>query len=165
MDLLERYLKSPDTTYVGKVRTTQVGVDSSGKDITSLKRGVNFFDGVGRAPGNPAPDEYQTEFQRNAPGDFRYGAGDKVPAGTNDKSYPLSRWLSTALDKAFGPTGYITNTRFTTIGDVRNAPNTLVHKYAPLPGREFKQSPILSQLSKSKIIGSPSGPAPSGLQG
>jgi hypothetical protein len=120
---------------------------------------------VGRAPSNPAPDEFQTEFTRNNPGDFRYGAGDKVPAGTNDKSYPLSRWLSKALDKAFGPGGYFTNTRFTKIGDVRNAPNTPVHSYAPLPGKKFEEATILSQLSKNKIIGSAAGPSPSGLQG
>jgi hypothetical protein len=161
MNLEERYNAAGADTYVGRVRLQQSAEAGAGA-------GVNFVDGDARGIWSPdstaAPDQVQAEFTRNESGDYRYGGGDKNPAGTNDKSYPLSRWLSRGLEKAFGADGYFTNNRFTTVNDVRNA-GTLVHKYAPLGGKQFDEATILSELSKGKISGSPIGPSPAGLGG
>jgi hypothetical protein len=168
MNLEQRYNSAPESTYVGKVRARQAAEAGEGP-------GVNFLDGDQRGTWSPAseaaPDTMQKEFTRNAAGDFRYGGGGKVPGGTNDGSFPLSRWLDKSLKIAFGgvgpaslPNGYWGNTRFTTIRDARNA-GTNLHNYAPVPGRAFQEADILSELSKSKITGSPSGPAPAGLNG
>ncbi len=158
MNLEQRYNAAAASSYVGKVRTTQ----ASG----TAGDGVNFLDGDGRgkwAPGSvAAPDQVQNEFKTNAAGDFRYGGGGKVPAATNNKTYPLSRWLNRGVTK--GDT-YFTNNRFTTIGDVRNAPGTEVHKFSPLPGKKFDESTILSEMAKGRMNGSPAGPAPAGMNG
>jgi hypothetical protein len=157
--LEERYNEAGSDTYVGRVRTLQSA------DATS-DRGVNFLDGAPRNQGNDAPDEYQTEFTRNEPGAFRYGGGGLEPGATNDGSYPLSRWLDKGVQKAFeGSESYFLNNRYTSIGDVRNAPGTRVHNYAPVSGKRFDESVVLSELSKGKIFGSPKGPSPAGLQG
>ena len=159
MTLEERYNNSGADSYVGRVRLLQSAERGAGD-------GVNFFDGVGRGQGNSAPDEYQTEFTRNEPGAHLYGGGGLEPGATNDGSYPLSRWLNKGVDKAFdGAESYFLNNRYTSIGDVRNAPGTRVHNYAPVSGKRFDESAILSELSKGKISGSPKGPSPAGLQG
>lgn len=161
MNLEERYNTAAATTYAGRVRTTQAA------DV-GVGLGVNFFDGDGREqwrPGTTAPDDVvQNEFKRNAAGDFRYGGGGKVPAATNNKSYPLSRWLSRGTDK--GDT-YFTNNRYTTIigGDVRNVPGRQVHTFSPLSGKKFDESSILSTFAKGRISGGASGPAPAGIGG
>lgn len=159
MNLEERYNSAAATTYVGQVRTKQAA------DV-GVGRGVNFLDGDGRGQWEPgsvaAPDQVQNEFSRNAAGDFRYGGGGKVPAATNNKSYPLSRWLSRGTDK--GDT-YFTNNRYTTIGDVRNAPGTQVHKFSPLSGKKFDESSILSTFAKGRLSGGASGPSPAGIGG
>ena len=158
MNLEQRYNNAAASTYVGKVRETQAAGTAGA--------GVNFLDGDGRGTWSPdataAPDEVQTEFKKNAAGDFRYGGGGKVPAGTSNKSYPLSRWLARGVEK--GDT-YFTNNRFTTTGDVRNAPGTTVHKYSPLTGKRFDEAAILSTLVKGRLSGSPAGPSPAGLNG
>lgn len=156
MNLEDRYKAAAATTYVGKVRDQQAAKTAG--------PGVNFMDGIGRdawdAAVNPAPDQYQEEFTRNAAGDFRYGGGGKVP-GT---SYTLSRWLNKGLEKA---TEYFANNKFTTIiaGDTRNAPGRVVHAFSPLSGKTFGESQILSELAKGKITGAASGPTPGGLNG
>jgi len=163
MNLEERYNAAPESTYVGRVRARQSADAGAGP-------GVNFLDGDARGVWSPdgaaPPDQVQAEFTRNALGDFRYGGGDKTPAGTNDGSYPLSRWLTRGVEKAFKSSdSYLSSTRYTSIGDVRNAPGTLVHKYAPVGGKKFDEATILSEISKGKISGSPTGPSPAGLGG
>ncbi len=159
MNLEERYNAAGNDTYVGRVKEFQAA-------DAGARAGVNFLDGDGRAEWSPsaeaAPDVVQEEFTRNAAGAYRYGGAGKTPAGTNDGSYPLSRWLARGVEK--GDT-YFTNNRFTTIGDVRNAPGTTVHKFSPLEGKRFDESAILSELSKGKIGGAASGPSPAGLNG
>lgn len=154
MTLEERYNAAAGNTYVGRVKSLQAA------DV-GPKNGVNFMDGTGRAKNNTAPDEYQTEFKRNAEGDFKYGGGGKVPGNTDNK-YSLSRWLPKALDKAFGAGGYFLNNRYTTLNDVKNS-QVKIHKFAPITGRDF--TTILPSLSKGRVIGSSSGPSPSGLMG
>jgi hypothetical protein len=150
MTLEERYNAAGNETYVGRVKSFQAGGEAGA--------GVNFLDGDGRGAWSPdataAPDEVQTEFTKNAAGDFRYGGGGKV-AGT----YSLSRWLQKGVDK--GDT-YLTNNRFTTINDVRNA-NTIVQKYNGLSGKDFITK--LGELSKGKVNGGAVGPSPAGLGG
>lgn len=158
MNLEQRYNAAAVTTYAGKVRTTQAAGTAGA--------GVNFFDGDGRAVWEPgqtaAPDVVQNEFKTNASGDFRYGGGGKVPAATNNKSYPLSRWLARGVEK--GDT-YFTNNRYTTIADTRNAPGTQVHKFSPLAGKKFDESNILSTFAKGRLSGGAAGPSPAGLNG
>lgn len=153
MTLEERYNAAGNDTYVGRVKAFQAA-DAGAID------GANFMDGDGKpkfaAGGAPAPDQVQTEFKRNAEGDFRYGGGGKV-AGT----YALSRWLPKGVDKA---DTYFVNNKFTTIKDVRNA-DTVVHKYSPLAGKSFEVAGNLSELAKGKFTGSPAGPSPAGVQG
>lgn len=152
MTLEERYNAAGNDTYVGRVKNLQAA-------DAGAREGVNFMDGDGRGqwgPGKtPAPDQVQTEFKRNAEGDFRYGSGGKV-AGT----YTLSRWLDKGVQK--GDT-YLTNNRFTTVKDVRNA-DTIIQKYNWLnEGKTFAGK--LPSLTKGKVTGSPSGPSPAGLNG
>jgi hypothetical protein len=159
MTLEERYNQAAETTYVGKVRAQQAA-------DAGARGGVNFMDGDGRGSWSqgqtPAVDQVQTEFSRNAAGAYRYGGAGKVPASTNDKTYPLSRWLSRGVTK--GDT-YFTNTRFINIGDVRNAPGTRVHKYSPLTEDDKFIAKALQELAKGRVNGSASGPAPAGLNG
>lgn len=158
MTLEERYNQAAESTYVGKVRSQQAA-DAGDRG------GVNFMDGDARgsfqAGQSPPPDVVQNEFKRGSAGDYRYGGGGKVPAATNNKSYPLSRWLEKGVTK--GDT-YFTNNRFISIGDVRNAPGTVVHKYSPLADKDFINN-TLQELAKGRVNGSPSGPAPAGLNG
>jgi hypothetical protein len=152
--LEERYRDAGPDTYVGKVRTLQSAASTN-------PQGVNFLDGTPRSQNNSAPDEYQDEFTRNKPGSFKYGGEGKVPGSLNTTAYPLSRWLSKGLEKAFGAEGYYTNNRYTTISNVRNAPNTRVHNYAPLSGKRYDDVDIVS----ARVNGGAKGPAPSGLGG
>lgn len=160
MNLEERYNAASENTYVGKVRARQAADAGAGA-------GTNFLDGDGSGQWQPgqtaAPDVVQNEFKRNAAGDFRYGGGGKSPGGTNNGSYPLSRWLQRGLEK--GDT-YMTNNRYTTITDARNSSN-MVYKYSPMVGKSFSESAILSEMSKAKIgpQSSPVGPTPGGLNG
>ena len=152
MTLEERYNSAGANTYVGRVKNLQAADAGTGP-------GVNFMDGDGKSqwgPGKtPAPDQVQTEFKRNTQGDFRYGGGGKV-AGT----YTLSRWLTKGIDK--GDT-YLTNNKFTTVSDIRNA-STLLQKYNWMnEGKTFAGT--LPSLSKGKVTGAPSGPSPAGLNG
>lgn len=156
MNLEERYNQAAANTYVGRVRSLQAA-DAGAKD------GVNFLDGDARnvwTPGSTAaPDQVQTEFKRNAEGDFRYGGGGKVP-GSADNTYKLSRWLKKGTDK--GDT-YLTNNRFTTVNDVRNS-STLLQRYNWLK-EDSTFAGKLPELSKGKVTGAPSGPSPAGLNG
>lgn len=152
MTLEERYNQAAASTYVGKVRTMQAA-DAGAID------GVNFMNGEGFVGKPPAPDQVQTEFKRNAAGDYRYGAGDKNPASTNDGTYPLSRWLSKGLEK--GAT-YLTNVRFNTVKDVRNG-NTKLQNYDwRNAGNSFAGK---LTTAKNRIDGGPAGPAPAGING
>jgi len=152
MTLEERYNAAGNDTYVGRVKSKQAADAGAGA-------GVNFFDGEARNTWTPdataAPDQVQTEFKRNAQGDFRYGGGGKI-AG----KYTLSRWLNKGVEK--GDT-YLANNKFTTVSDVRNA-STLLQKYNWMnEGKTFAGT--LPALSKGKVTGSPSGPSPAGLNG
>jgi hypothetical protein len=145
--LLERYTAATSPTL-----TVVKGLGES------AAQGVNFTDGVPRTA--PGPDVVQTEFKPNAAGDFKYGGGGKTPAATNNKSYPLSRWLARGVEKG---DAYLTNPRFTTISDVRNGPGTVVHNYSPFAGKDFTTT--LPEMTKGRVNGSASGPSPSGVAG
>lgn len=165
MTLEERYNAAGMDSYVGRVRMLQSAESNA-------EQGVNFMDGTTR--GNfafgaaPAPDEYQKEFTRNQPGDFRYGGGGKVPGGNNN-TYALSRWYDQAFKIAFEgkgpatqPAGYWGNSKFTTVVDARNA-GTQVHRYTPIANKDFINS--LQVGSKARATGAPSGPSPAGISG
>jgi hypothetical protein len=165
MTLEDRYNSAGMDSYVGRVRSLQSQEAGAG-------RGVNFMDGQGVgswAPGGTeAPDQFQREFTRESAGTYRYGA-NKSPASSNDKSYPLSRWLEKSLKLAFDgegpptrPVGYWMDSRFKTLKDVRNG-DTKLHRYAPLADKAF--SDTLQPLTRGRVEGSPSGPSPSGLSG
>lgn len=155
MTLEERYNSAGANTYVGRVKDLQAADVGAG-------RGVNFLDGEPRNTWSPdstaAPDQVQTEFTRNAAGDFRYGGGGKAP-GTGT-TYSLSRWLAKGTDK--GDT-YLTNNRFTTVNDTRNA-GTLLQRYNWLQN-DNKFTGKLKNRAKLHVEGSPSGPSPAGLNG
>lgn len=161
MTLEERYNAAAANSYVGLVKDKQA---ADAGDIN----GVNFVDGDGRgafkAGQTPPPDVVQNEFKRNKEGDFRYGGGGKSPAATNDGSYPLSRWLARGTEK--GDTYYVNN-RYTTIGDTRNAPGTLVHKFSGLEGKTFYEAAGLSEFAKNRADPKASsyGPAVGGING
>jgi hypothetical protein len=155
MSLKDLYENASENSYVGRVRTRQSSDAGAGQ-------GSNYMDGTPRQQNNSAPDEFQKEFTRNNAGAFKYGGDGKTPAATNDKSYPLSRWLSKAFKLAFegqGPTtlpnGFFTN-RFRVINDAKNF-NKTVHNYAPLPGLSFREQ---NSDAKKRIDGSPAGPQP-----
>lgn len=130
---------------------------------TAASSGVNFLDGTQRTR-TPAIDTVQTEFTPNEEGSFRYGGNDKNPAGTNDKSYPLSRWLEVGVKKG---DNYLTNTRFTTFGDVRNAAGTILHKYSQLTDKSFFAAGGLSEFAKARANPNSNsyGPGVTGLAG
>lgn len=165
MTLEDRYNNAGPDSYVGRVRAMQAEDAGAG-------RGVNFMDGRGGGQWSPgktsAPDEFQNEFTRDDAGTYRYGT-NKTPAGTNDGSYPLSRWLEKSLKIAFEgagpptrPVGYWLDSRFTMLRDVRNG-DTKLHKYAPLVDKSF--SDTLASMSRGRVDGAASGPSPSGLNG
>ena len=124
---------------------------------TSKTPTTNFFDGVGRDQGNNIPDEYQSEFTANEPGDYRYGK-NKVPGSDQ----PLSTWKDKGLAKAFGDVdgrksdnSFYTNTRFNpTYSD--NGKSVSIHKFAPLKDRDFVSS--LADLAKGRVLGRAAGP-------
>lgn len=155
MTLEERYNAAGNETYVGRVRSLQAA------DVGGNKPGVNFVDGDPRNTWSPdstaAPDQVQREFTRNAAGDFRYGGGGKQPGSGTD--YVLSRWLNKGVEK--GDT-YLTNNRFTTVSDVRNA-STLLQKYHWLNEGVTFSGKVVS--AKNRVTGAPSGPSPKGLNG
>lgn len=157
MTLEERYNNAAANTYVGRVKSLQAA------EVGGDAPGVNFFDGDPRGIWSPdataAPDQVQSEFTRNSAGAFRYGGDGKVP-GSADNTYRLSRWLNRGVEK--GDT-YLTNNRFTTVNDVRNA-GTLLQRYNWLQ-EDATFTGKLPNLSKGKVIGSPSGPSPAGLNG
>ena len=157
MTLEERYKAATVDSYVGRVKTFQAAA-------TKSDRGVDFMDGDPRSGTAVAPDKYQTEFTRNAPGSFRYGGGGKTAGAVG-----LTRWLPEAFKIAFegsGPvtlsSGYWGNTKFTLLNNLRNA-NVTVHNYAPIKTKTFTES--LSNISRPKVNGSVIGPTPAGLNG
>lgn len=156
MTLEERYNSATANSYVGRVKNLQAA------DV-GARAGVNFFDGEPRGVWSPdataAPDQIQTEFKRNTAGDFRYGGGGKIP-GSPTNTYSLSRWLTKGVEK--GDT-YLSNNRFTTVSDIRNA-STLLQKYNWLK-EDQTFAGKLPQSSKGRVTGSPSGPSPAGLNG
>ena len=148
MDLLKRYEEAAKTSpTIAQVKT--IG--------TAASPGVNFWDGGPRTR-TPAVDTVQKEFTPNAAGTLT------TPAVTNDKTYPLSRWLSVGVQKG---DAYLTNSRFTTISDVRNAPGTILHKFSQLADKSFFAAGGLSEFAKARANPNSSGygPGPAGING
>lgn len=147
--------------YEGSTSPTITHVKTIG---TAASPGVDFWDGNPRTK-VPAIDTVQDEFTPNEEGSYRYGK-NKTPAATNDKSYPLSRWLPAGTNKG---DALAVNTRFTTLiyGDVRNRANTLIHKYSQLEGRSFFATlPVGSfAAARANPISSGYGPGVTGLAG
>lgn len=160
MNLEQRYLNADPATTAGKVRTLQ-------EETVGANTGVNFLDGDGVAPKAVPPNTYQTEFKRNVAGAFRYSAagqnGQRPGTDTTEDiestgpNKGLTRWTTTALKKAFlgGNSSLLTK--------YRTFKGKNYHDYSPLIGQDFTTR--LPDLTKAKVIGSPSGPAPSGLAG
>lgn len=146
MDLLTRYTAATSPT-IAQVKT--IG--------TAASPGVNFWDGGPRTR-TPAVDTVQKEFTPNAAGTLT------TPAVTNDKTYPLSRWLSVGVQKG---DAYLTNSRFTTISDVRNAPGTILHKFSQLVDKSFFAAGGLSEFAKTRANPNSSGygPGVAGING
>lgn len=127
MSLVDLYNTAANGTYVGEVKAKQA-TDVGAKD------GVNFMDGTRRR--NPEPDEFQTEFKRNAEGTYAVGGAQGTVSPTNNKSYELSRWTQKSLKLAFenqGPAslseGYYNN-RFRTAVTAKGEQR--VHNYTPI---------------------------------
>jgi len=152
MDLLKRYTDSTSAT-ITQVKT--LGSPNS--------PGVNFLDG-GPRPRTPAMDTVQTEFTPNEEGSFKYDGRSMKPAATNDKSYPLSRWLEKGWKKA---DAYVADTKFTRIGDVRNAPGTILHRFSQLDNKSFFAAGGLSEFAKARANPNSNsyGPGPTGING
>ncbi len=146
MDLLTRYTAATSPT-IAQVKT--IG--------TAASPGVNFWDGGPRTR-TPAVDTVQKEFTPNAAGTLT------TPAATNDKTYPLSRWLLVGVQKG---DAYLANSRFTTISDVRNAPGTILHKFSQLVDKSFFAAGGLSEFAKTRANPNSSGygPGPAGING
>ena len=146
MDLLTRYTAATSPT-IAQVKT--IG--------TAASPGVNFWDGGPRTR-TPAVDTVQKEFTPNEAGTLT------TPAATNNKTYPLSRWLKVGVEKG---DAYLANSRFTTISDVRNAPGTILHKFSQLPNKSFFANGGLSAFAKTRANPNSSGygPGPAGING
>ena len=81
-----------------------------------------------------------------------------INIATNNKSYPLSRWLAKGVDKA---DSYLVD-KFKQLNDVRNG-NKAIHQYDwRTAGNSFAGK---SATAKSRIDGSPAGRAPGGING
>jgi len=137
MSLVDLYNNAANGTYVGEVKAKQAA-DVGAKD------GVNFMDGTRRR--NPEPDQFQTEFKRNAEGTYAIGGAQGTVSPSNDKSYVLSRWTSKALKLPFeqdGPAsldkGYYTS-KFRTA--VTPQGSVLIHNYTPLQNGSFKDKNV-----------------------
>lgn len=149
MSLEALYNQAANNTYVGTVRNRQAS------DAPTNQSVVNFLDGQGRGK-QPAVDQFQREFTRNAAGSYVSSGGQGV---TRNPTQNLTRWTDKAFKIAFdgeGPTqlanGFYTN-------QFRKAGNVTVHNYTPLTGKKFGD---LNTSAKNKINMSPSG-APTGL--
>ena len=152
MDLKTRYENAPDTTYAGRVRTTQAADVGAGS-------GVNFMDAGYASPGGATADTMQSNFQRRASEDKTYtrGAETTVLAG---ELKGASRWYGRALNFAFTDpsstsTG-LTNSQYTSFKSIR--PNTkdvwadnpsFFHRWKP--SAEFRSS--LSGLAQTRATG------------
>ena len=134
MSLADLYNNAATGTYVGQVKTKQAA------DVGATD-GVNFMDGARRR--NPEPDQFQTEFKRNAEGTYAIGGAQGSISPSNDKSYVLSRWTQRALKLPFeqdGPAsldkGYYTS-KFRTATTPQGS--MLIHNYTPLQNSSFKE--------------------------
>lgn len=132
MSLVDLYNNAAKGTYVGDVKAKQA------TDV-GAKEGVNFMDGTRRR--NPEPDEFQTEFKRNAEGTYAIGGAQGTVSPTNNKTYELSRWTDKSLKLAFeneGPaslsSGYYNN-RFRTAVTAKG--EQIVHNYTPLKDKGY----------------------------
>ena len=157
MNLEERYAAAGMDSYVGRVRLLQ-------EESTTNKRGMNSMDGTPRQVGNNAPDEYQEEFTRSAPGTYRYGKNGN-PGARDTTDYPLSRWTANSLKIAFdgvGPTtqpvGYFGNPRFTTYKGVQ------LHTYSPHVNNDFKAK-WNTAFGRARATPGVRGPSPAGVNG
>jgi hypothetical protein len=143
------------------------------EETAGARPGVNFFDGTPRTR-TLAPDQFQDEFQRNAAGAFKYGAsgrGGKVPGQdvSTDGLGGLSRWTGNALNIAFNdassaPSLASIYNRYKGFkqGATWNAAPSF-HRWRP--DSDFKESLTDDQLTKTRVTGAASGPAPAGLNG
>lgn len=150
-----------------KTSTSPTIAAAKAMGTADARQGVNFFDGTGRGPWSPTStgttDVWQGEFVENKEGK------NVTPAATNNGTYPLSRWKADALKIAFEgvgpaqrPNGYFKDTRFTefkdTAGRMTDAGSKL-HKYAPLPGKQFaggKSDKGLNVWANTRVLAAPS---------
>lgn len=176
MSLLDLYKNAGESTYVGRVRANQVGYTSTGEDVTTLSRGVNFFDGQPRNQNDDRPDAYQTELTRNAPRSFKYetpGQNGKVPGADTSTTglTGLSRWTSSALNIAFKDTTTVLGKtsifdRFKAFkGKSSWAGQQHFHRYNPVTDNGQFNTVLPTQFQKDRAtVGTPA-PSPAGLQG
>lgn len=153
MSLRELYETAASNTYVGSVRTKQAA------DAPTNQTLVNFLDGQAkgryRAGNALAPDTFQTEFTRNEEGSYVSAGAQGV---TRNSGQNLTRWTDKSFKLAFdneGPShlarGFYTSQFRTAVGP---RGNVLVHNYAPLAGKTFKDQSVSARV---RINASPSG--------
>jgi hypothetical protein len=152
MSLLQRYTDSTSATIVQAKTLGEIA-----------SPGVDFLDGTPRTR-TPAADTVQTEFTPNETGAFKYDGKSKKPAATNDKSYPLSRWLEKGVKRS---DTYVADPQRTQISNIRNKPGTVVHKFSQLDAKSFFEAGGLSEFAKARANPNSStyGPGPSGVNG
>jgi hypothetical protein len=172
MSLIDLYNSTTESTYVGRVRLTQAGIQRADPDGTSanlpLTRGVNLMDAFRRSAGQD--DAMQTEFTRNAPGSYRYAGNGKIPGTGVDQNDTknLTRWTGKALNFAFVDPG------LTREGGVAGSLFNLYknkiganHKYTPAdtgPNRKF-QVQLPTQFQKDRARSGTRSPSPTTLNG
>ena len=157
MSLEALYNQAASNTYVGTVRTRQAA------DAPTNQTLVNFLDGQPKTRSNTAvPDEFQTEFTRNAPNTHVAGGAQGISRAPG-QSY--TRWTNKSFKLAFdgeGPAqlknGFYTNQFRPVYPDVNGRPRQ-VHMYAPIVNKRFSD---VNSAARARIATSPSG-APRGF--
>ena len=160
MNLEQRYNAAPETTYVGRVKTTQVASVGVGK-------GVDFMDAGARAGGTV--DQMQSNFERRREGDVTVvqGGSETATYGASDRK-GLSRWYGRALNYAFtdprASNNYIQDSVWTTYKSMRvgtrdswSDNTTNFHRWTP--STKFNRATVLSELAKTRAT-SKSAPTP-----
>lgn len=157
MSLEQMYNDAASNTYVGTVRTRQ----ESGASVTGAPI-VNFLDGNPTQPYRQgvagAPDEFQTEFKRNRPNQFKASGAQGVVRG-DTQTY--TRWSDKAFKIAFDGEGPVTLARGFYNNKFRTDPvsNALIHSYTPAEGKRFSD---VNNSARTRANSSPSG-APVGF--
>jgi hypothetical protein len=157
MSLESLYNQAPRDTYVGTVRTRQAN------DAPTNQTLVNFLDGQAKGRSDTqTPDQFQTEFTRNAPNAFVSAGAQGVARNPNQT---FTRWTSKSFNLAFGNegpahlrNGFYTN-QFRPVYAGIDGRLKQTHMYTPNTGRKFGD---VNESARRRVNSSPSG-APTGV--